>query len=121
MVRKEKVGGGRRQSKKTSLSPFLFREGPGGPIRTDFGSYEKGTPDWNDGPTPSMLILDDNDLCYCYEAALAKIFHDIGQAGVQYGPLTTNSNAVVSSALRKGGFNAGRPPVWAPGWGTPLP
>jgi len=67
-----------------------------------------------------MNILDNNEPGGC-NTNFSKTLQDIGNASIPYNPLSTNSNAVVRETLERNGFNSGTPPVWAPGWGTPLP
>jgi RHS repeat-associated protein len=93
---------------------------PWGPIRTRYGAYLPQTPDWDPGFPPSMVFLDDNESCAPNDRRFAEIMDEISSANIPYDLRSTNSNAVVTHALRQSGFTPGAPPVRAPGWNTPL-
>ena len=109
-----------------SSSPGSGRGGPGanngpwGPIITESGSYVPGTIDYETGTPPSVTVLDDNEPCTC-RADFEKAVRDIQNAQIPYNPLSTNSNATAREVIERGGFKSPTPPVWAPGWSTPLP
>lgn len=97
----------------------IANHGPWGPITTESGIYRPGTVDWDPGSPPSFTVLNDDRPCAC-NSCFKKIIQAINSRGIPYNPLSTNSNATVSTALRECGFGSASPPVWAPGWGTPL-
>jgi RHS repeat-associated protein len=94
--------------------------GPWGPINTISGPYLPGTVDYETGTPPSVVLQDDNEPCGC-NSAFASTLNNIQNAQIPYNPLSTNSNATARAVLQGGGFNPPTPPVWAPGWSTPLP
>ncbi len=94
--------------------------GPWGSIFTNYGSYGPNTPDWDPGTPPSVNMLDNNEPCGC-NAGFAQTLKNIQKANIPYNPFSTNSNAVVRETLERNDFVPPVPPVWVPGWGTPLP
>jgi RHS repeat-associated protein len=109
---------GRAGSRKDGSAPM---NRPWGPIRTWHGEYVPGTPDWDPGLPPSLLVLNNNESCGAYDRRFAQVMEDIRRANIPYRLLSTNSNAVATKALIRSGFTPGAPPVRAPGWNTPLP
>jgi RHS repeat-associated protein len=109
-----------------STSPGAGRGGPGGnngpwgPIVTESGPYLPGTVDWEPGTPPTITVLNDDQPCAC-NPCFDKILQAIQNSKIPYNPLSTNSNAVISTILQACGFGTPNPPVWAPGWGTTLP
>jgi len=93
---------------------------PWGPIWTQYGEYGPRTPDWDPGSPPLMLVFQDSGPCLPYDQSFEQTMIGIREAQIPYWPLSSNSNATASEALRQAGFAPGRPPVWSPGWGTPL-
>ncbi|MEO8007740.1 MAG: RHS repeat-associated core domain-containing protein, partial [Betaproteobacteria bacterium] len=94
--------------------------GPWGPINTNSGPYLPGTVDYETGAPPSVVMQDDNEPCGC-NSAFASTLNNIQNAQIPYNPLSTNSNATARALLQGAGFSPTTPPVWAPGWSTPLP
>jgi RHS repeat-associated protein len=111
-------------------TPTFFRGGPGGPhsafnpiwgaIQTTTGPYTPGTPDWESGSPPSIVILDNNEPCNCYDQNFAATMTAINNAQIGYVPAWQNSNSVIGTALTQGGFNLPVPPVSAPAFGHNL-
>jgi RHS repeat-associated protein len=99
-----------------------FRGGPGedGNIATLYGPYDKFFPDSGDKTIACKTVLDNNDPCTKYNVALETALDQIDQDKIPYHFLSTNSNAVVSEALRFSHLPVPTPPVSAPGWNTPL-
>ena len=131
-------GGSSNNSSNSSNSSSAgsSRGGPGkdcgrwGPIEPFFGPYTatqkdgSETPDYTDGTDPSITIVaGDNKPASHYERLFRGKAMEIGSAMVPYNPVTTNSNAAVSSVLSRTGLGTKmtKTPVWAPGWSTNLP
>lgn len=95
---------------------------PFGSIEVQYGAYRPGTPDYTTKAQPNIPILDNDLPCDTYNFALEQISQNINQSNISYSPWTTNSNATVTTLLSGIGLRAPPAlPVWAPGWGTPLP
>jgi RHS repeat-associated protein len=95
--------------------------GPWGPLSAVSGPYVPGTVDWDPGNPPTMTVLDNGLPCSIYNQPLANSVSAVNSANIPYNPFSTNSNAFVNNALTWSGITHGQPPVWAPGWNTPLP
>lgn len=120
--------GGSSNSSNTS-SPGSGPGGPGnntgpwGPLTPTIGPY--GPQLFIDypnagGPLPSMTVLNNSQSCTNYQTQFAQNFLAVQQANIPYNPLSTNSNALIQNTLTNSGLSPGQPPVWAPGWNTPL-
>jgi hypothetical protein len=68
-----------------------------------------------------MTVVDDGLPCAGYNQQLNNAVNNVNSANIPYNPFSTNSNAFVNNALTSSGITPGSPPVWVPGWGTPLP
>jgi hypothetical protein len=99
-----------------------FRGGPGedGNIATTYGPYDHFFPDYETRPTACKTVLDNNEPCTRYNVALEAALDQIEQDKISYHFLSTNSNAVVTEVLQVAHLPVPKPPVSAPGWGTPL-
>jgi len=67
-----------------------------------------------------MQLLNNDEPCAPYNQNFTQTLSAIEAANIAYWPLSTNSNATTTTVLIGAGLNPGSPPVWAPGWGTPL-
>jgi hypothetical protein len=67
------------------------------------------------------VVVDDNKPARYYVDRLKKAMDEIEAGKTPYNPFTTNSNATAREAIERSGLTPPKPPVWAPGWGTPLP
>jgi RHS repeat-associated protein len=97
------------------------RTGPWGPIQGDSGPYVPGTVDWDPNPSPTVVVLDDNEPCKCKDKLQAALDR-IGNANIPYNPFGDNSNATAHEIIQDAGFPRPTPPpgVWAPGNGNRL-
>jgi len=68
----------------------------------------------------TQRVLDNDEPCDKYLASFAATASAINAANIAYNPLSTNSNAVVSTMLRRAGIPIPRPAVRAYGWGSTL-
>ena len=111
-------------------TPSFFRGGPGGPlsvsspvwgaIQTTMGAYTPGTPDWDPGTPPSVVILDNDESCACYDQRFATALTNIKNSNIGYIPGWQNSNSVAGTALTQAGFSLPAISVTAPGFTTNL-
>jgi hypothetical protein len=92
-----------------------------GPIITETGPYLPGTVDYQTGNPPSVTVHEDDKPCTCIDEKFSKTLKDIEAAKIPYNPFGPNSNSVAKKTVESGGFSAPTPPVWVPGWNTPLP
>jgi RHS repeat-associated protein len=88
--------------------------GAWGSLTTETGSYEPGTVDYEAGNPTSTNVVDNDEPCDKYNKSFASTLQSIGDKNMPYNPFTTNSNAVVGTALREAGLSMGKRPVWAP-------
>jgi RHS repeat-associated protein len=94
-----------------------------GPIRTEWGSYIPGTPDYSTMPEPFMVIHRDSGTCDFYNTGFRNILEDIENGKIPYVPWASNSNATVREVLERAGLEPKSTPssVIASGWHTQLP
>jgi hypothetical protein len=106
-----------------------FRGGPSGSpslngffgnIRTQYGPYLPGTPDWTKQAPPSITVYHDDQSCACENSSFKSILDAINSKGIPYYPERQNSNSVVGTMLRDSGFSVGPLPVVAPAFGVNL-
>ena len=111
----------------TAHSGFLTRPGGDsgyGRIETESGKHTSGAIDW---PTPdnpltgSKTYINNSLPCTCISNQLDKAMRAINSAGINYNPLSTNSNSTAFLGLQSLGLDPGVAPAPAPGWGIPLP
>jgi len=94
--------------------------GPWGNLTTESGVYREGTVDWDPDSPPSQRLVNNDEPCESYLGSLAETMRLIRNAGIPYNPFSSNSNAVVSTGLKRAGIPLAKPPVLAPGWDTTL-
>ena len=106
-----------------------------GNIKTQAGSYEPGTPDWDSArdpanqnsaayPHPRETIRVGDDLSFDWQRIQEEML-DIDARDIPYDPRNTNSNAAVDETLRRVGLPSpvldGPRDFWAPGSDVDLP
>jgi hypothetical protein len=67
-----------------------------------------------------MNVLSDDKPCDKYNQSFGLTLQRIDAKGIPYNPFTTNSNAVVGTALRQADLPLAPRPVWAPGFNRNL-
>ena len=101
-------------------TPKFFRGGPDGPrtvsswpmwgtIQIVTGPYVADTPDWDPGIPPSIVVLDNDEPCTCYDQSFTATLNAINAARITYVPAFSNSNSVIGTALSQAGFNLPSP------------
>jgi RHS repeat-associated protein len=112
-------GSGNGSSPGSSAGGPGQNNGPWGPIITDTGLYVPGSIDYQTGDTP-VTILNNSEPCTCTNNNFAQTLRSIQDAQIPYNPLSTNSNATARDLIQQDGLPVPIPPVWVPGWSTPL-
>ncbi|QTW20704.1 hypothetical protein [Comamonas kerstersii] len=119
--------GGPESRTETSPAPFPF-----GNIKTEYGEYKQGTPDWDNArggdpnatPHPRETIIEGDDLSPQWEKIKDRM-KEIGDSKIDYEFEDSNSNAVVDEALREAGLPTpqmdGPSDYWSPGSDFDLP
>jgi RHS repeat-associated protein len=113
-------GSGNASSPGSSAGGPGQNNGPWGPIVTETGAYLPGTIDYETGDVPSVNILNNSEPCTCTNNNFAQTLQNIQNAQIPYNPLSTNSNATARDVILNSGLPVPIPPVWVPGWSTPL-
>ena len=95
--------------------------GPFGALHADSGAYVPGTIDYETNPAASTTLLSNDQPASGYIDQLQSYSDNINNSNIPYNPLSTNSNAYAAGAANFLGLTVPKPPVNAPGSGTPLP
>ncbi len=113
-------GSGNGSSPGSSAGGPGQNNGPWGPIVTESGAYLPGTIDYETGRVPSVTLLNNSEPCTCVNSSFEQTLQNIQNAQIPYNPLSTNTNATARELIQHGGLPVPVPPVWVPGWSTPL-
>jgi hypothetical protein len=80
-----------------------------------------GVPDKLPSGPNTHVVLDDGKPCDCYNKSFKKSINTINAAGLEYDPLSENSNSLAYTLLNGAGINAPDTwPNWTPGYGVDL-
>jgi hypothetical protein len=84
-------------------------------IQASFDYPQRGEP-----AQASQNVVNDDKDCAEYNSSFSRSLSDIEAAAIPYNPLTTNSNAVVGTLLRRAGIKGVKPVVRAFGFDVDL-
>jgi RHS repeat-associated protein len=117
---------------KNKEEPWVFDSGANGficpwckpTLQGAVGPLVPGLPETdivNSDGTPLLVTADDGRPCALDQKILDGFANSLNGAGVPYHLLGPNSNSAASGGLNALGINGWKPPIFAPGWDSPLP